>query len=91
MSKDENGPWRPTRNDWVFALVVVSVIVALVLGSSERTTKATPNDEVHRHVTSHAECMRCHGADGVLPQPPGHVRAVQCFQCHQQPEGWGRP
>ncbi len=80
--------WQPTRNDWVFMLIVLTVIVVLILGTSERTTKATPDDATHQAITSHQACMTCHGEHGIRPQPAGHVKATQCFQCHQQPAGW---
>jgi hypothetical protein len=62
----------------------------LVLGTSERTTKPVPDDDAHRHATSRAACMVCHGAEGVHPQPQGHTKADQCFQCHAQPQGWNK-
>ncbi|OIO67711.1 MAG: hypothetical protein COW19_10470 [Zetaproteobacteria bacterium CG12_big_fil_rev_8_21_14_0_65_55_1124] len=80
--------WKPGKKDALFLGVVLLVIVLLVLGSSERTTKATPNDDVHRAATSHETCMTCHGKDGVRPQPVGHASSVQCFQCHTQPKDW---
>ncbi len=80
--------WRPGKRDAAFIAVVAAVITALALGSSERTTKAVPDDATHRAVTSHETCMQCHGAGGVRPQPAGHTLGTQCFQCHTQPEHW---
>lgn len=77
-----------TKRDSVFIIIVAIVIITLVLGSSERTTKAVPNNETHSKVTSRAECLNCHGEQGIKPQPLGHPRANQCFQCHQQPTNW---
>ncbi|MDQ6964283.1 MAG: hypothetical protein Q9M13_05110 [Mariprofundales bacterium] len=88
MSDTPSKRWKPNIRDAVFLAVVLSVVVTLSLGSSERTTKAVPNDDTHNRVTSHAECMACHGVDGVKPQPLGHTSGVQCFQCHKQPTGW---
>jgi len=88
MGEKQEKSWRPGIRDAIFLGVVAAVVLALVLGSSERTTKATPDDEAHRQATSRAACMRCHGKQGVRPQPAGHTRAEQCFQCHAQPEGW---
>lgn len=85
---ETSSTWKPGKKDALFLGVVVLVITLLVLGSSERTTKPTPDDEVHRTATSHEVCLTCHGADGVRPQPAGHVSSVQCFQCHTQPKGW---
>jgi len=85
---DAKPTWKPGKRDALFLGVVVLVITFLVLGSSERTTMPTPNDEVHRTATSHESCLSCHGAEGVRPQPAGHVKSVQCFQCHTQPKGW---
>ncbi len=76
------------KRDTVFLLIVAAVIITLSVGSKERTTKAVPDDAIHDKVTSRAECMSCHGADGVKPQPLGHPHANQCFQCHKQPEHW---
>ena len=87
MSEATNG-WKPNKRDLFFVLTVVAVVTALTLGSSERTTKAVPDDATHRSVTSHDGCMACHGAGGVRPQPRGHTKGVQCFQCHTQPKGW---
>jgi len=80
--------WQPGKKDAVFVAVVIAVIVLLVLGSSERTTKSTPNDAVHQAALSHETCMQCHGAKGVRPQPLEHTKSTQCFQCHTQPKGW---
>ncbi|RMH52059.1 MAG: hypothetical protein D6682_02625 [Zetaproteobacteria bacterium] len=80
--------WRPGRRDVAFLAVVGAVITALVVGSGERTTKAVPDDATHRVVTDHAACLACHGKGSARPQPPGHTRAVQCFQCHAQPAHW---
>ncbi len=82
------GSWQPNKRDWIFLGIVALVITALVLGTSERTTKPTPDDPVHRNATSRAACLSCHGPDGVRPQPAGHTRMDQCFQCHRQPAGW---
>jgi hypothetical protein len=81
-------PWRFGKRDAIALMFVVIVIIILSLGSKERRTAATPDDTVHRNVASRTECMSCHGADGVRPQPKGHTRADQCFQCHLQPPGW---
>ncbi len=80
--------WKPSKRDAVFLLLVGTVVLALSLGSHERRTAATPNDKVHTHATSRSACMTCHGKGGIRPQPAGHTRADQCFQCHQQPAGW---
>ncbi len=85
---DVKQTWKPGKKDAFFLGVVIVVIVLLVLGSSERTTKPTPDDDVHRTATSHEICMQCHSAKGVRPQPVGHASSVQCFQCHTQPKGW---
>jgi len=85
---DDKTTWKPGKRDALFLGVVIVVVTMLVLGSSERTTKPTPDDEVHRAVTSHETCLSCHGPDGERPQPVGHASSVQCFQCHTQPKGW---
>ncbi len=85
---DKRQSWKPGKQDVVFLAIVAAVVLALVLGSSDRTTKPVPNDEVHRTATTRAACMTCHGADGVRPQPMGHTKADQCFQCHVQPKDW---
>jgi hypothetical protein len=82
--------WRPGKRDAVFLAIVAVVIMLLVLGTSERTTKPVPDDDTHKHATSRAACMVCHGTEGVRPQPQGHTKADQCFQCHAQPEGWNK-
>jgi len=87
---DKQQTWQPNKRDLIFFGVVAAVILALVLGTSERTTKAVPSDATHLQVTSRAECMACHGVDGIKPQPKGHSRADQCFQCHKQPSDWGK-
>ena len=89
-TQDQHKPqgWRPGKRDVIFAAIVAAVILALVLGTSERTTKATPNDATHQQATSRDACMSCHDASGVHPQPMGPPRADQCFQCHMQPKDW---
>jgi mono/diheme cytochrome c family protein len=82
--------WQPSKKDMVFFAIVAAVILLLVLGTSDRTTKPVPADKTHMQVTSRAECMACHGVDGVKPQPIGHSKADQCFQCHLQPKSWGK-
>jgi len=76
------------KRDTVFLLIVFTVILVLVVGTSERTTKAVPDNETHSKVTSREQCMACHSAEGVKPQPLGHPSANQCFQCHKQPDHW---
>ena len=80
--------WRPGKRDLLFLAIVAAVILLLVLGTSERTTKPVPSDDVHRQATSRAACMECHNATGVKPMPKSHTRDEQCFLCHKQPEGW---
>lgn len=87
---ETNAKWKPSKRDFVFLAIVAAVILLLVLGTSERKTKAVPTDAVHQSVTSRAQCMACHGVDGVKPQPIGHSKADQCFQCHMQPKDWGK-
>jgi len=77
-----------SKRDTVFIVIVAVVILFLTLGAKERTTKAVPDDAIHDQVTSRAQCMSCHGIDGVKPQPLGHPKANQCFQCHKQPDHW---
>jgi len=84
----EQKKWQPNKRDMVFLAVVAAVILLLVLGTSDRTTKAVPNNATHAQATSRAECMDCHGVNGVRPQPMGHSKADQCFQCHMQPKTW---
>ena len=88
MSEQQQQPWRPGRRDLIFLLIVAAVILLLVLGSSERKTVPVPADDVHRNASSRTVCMSCHAAGGVRPQPEGHTKADQCFQCHAQPDGW---
>jgi cytochrome c553 len=88
MNDQQKQKWQPGKRDLLFLAIVAAVVLALVLGSSERKTKLVPNDETHRNATSRAACMSCHGQDGIRPQPQGHTLANQCFQCHQQPAGW---
>lgn len=88
MTDKKKSPWKPGRKDMLFLTVVAAVVVALVLGTSERKTTPVPEDEAHRTATSRAACMGCHGQKGVLPQPKAHTKVDKCFLCHTQPEGW---
>lgn len=88
MSASENSGWKPGKRDAYFLAFVAAVVVILVLGTGERTTKPTPNDVIHQQAGSRAACMECHSAEGVHPQPPRHTKADQCFQCHVQPSDW---
>lgn len=91
-SEQSRRRWRPGKRDAIFVAIVAAVVVALSLGSRERRAAATPDDAVHRQVTSRQACLSCHGPGGERPQPVGHTQADQCFQCHLQPEGWqGEP
>jgi len=90
MVSEHKKAWRPGNRDMVFLAIVAVVILLLVLGTSERTTRPVPDDDTHKHSTSRAACMACHDAAGVSPQPEGHTKADQCFQCHAQPKGWNR-
>jgi len=85
---EKKASWQPGKRDMVFVAIIAAVILLLVLGTGDRTTKAVPSDAVHQQVTSRAQCMSCHGVDGVKPQPIGHSKADQCFQCHIQPKSW---
>ncbi|MBN4058227.1 hypothetical protein JYT55_00580 [Mariprofundus ferrooxydans] len=76
------------KRDSIFIIIVAIVITVLAVGSKDRTTKAVPDDAIHDKVTSRAQCMTCHSAEGVKPQPMGHPSANQCFQCHKQPDHW---
>jgi len=87
---DVKKKWQPGKRDFIFLAVVASVILVLVLGTSDRTTKNVPSDAIHLQVTSRAECMACHAVDAIKPQPKGHTRADQCFQCHKQPQNWNQ-
>jgi len=86
-SPEKNG-WKPGKRDAFFLAFVAAVVILLVLGTGERTTKPTPSDATHQQAASRTACMECHNAEGVHPQPPRHTKADQCFQCHLQPDGW---
>ncbi|MDX8391966.1 MAG: hypothetical protein R8K53_05285 [Mariprofundaceae bacterium] len=88
MSTKKAAPWKPGRKDAIFLTIVLVVIILLVLGSHDRTTKATPNDAMHQQALNHQTCLQCHDANGTRPQPIGHSSSTQCFQCHAQPKGW---
>jgi len=76
------------KHDTIFLIIIAVVIIVLVAGTTERTTKAVPDNPMHNQVTSRTECMVCHSAEGEKPQPLGHPKANQCFQCHKQPDHW---
>lgn len=78
--------WKLGRKDMVFFAIVAAVILLLVLGTGDRSTKPVPSDQTHMQVKSRAECMACHAVGSVKPQPMGHTKADQCFQCHLQPK-----
>jgi len=88
MSKEPKKSWQPGKSDLLFLSVIAAVVLLLVLGTSERKTRPVPNDTIHQTSSSKAECMSCHHAEGVHPQAAGHTKSEQCFQCHQQPDGW---
>jgi len=88
MSTEPKKSLQPGKRDLLFLGVIAAVVLLLVLGTSERKTKPVPDDSIHQTASSKAQCMSCHNADGVLPQAAGHTLSQQCFQCHQQPEGW---
>ncbi len=84
----EKKGWKPGKRDAFFLAFVAAVVVLLVLGTGDRTTKPTPDDVIHQQASSRAACMECHSAEGVHPQPKRHTKADQCFQCHVQPGHW---
>ncbi len=82
--------WK--KNDSIFVMIILVVVIVLVIGTTERTTKAVPNDATHQQVTSKAGCMACHDGASERPQPLGHPKSGKCFQCHTQPQDWvGQP
>jgi len=85
---EEKLTWKPGKRDLLFLGIVAAVVLILVLGSSERKTKPVPDDAIHRTVSTKAACMTCHDSKGIHPQPKGHTKGGQCFQCHLQPKGW---
>ena len=89
-SENDSGPkgWKPGKRDAFFLAFVAAVVLLLMYGTGERTTKPTPNDATHQQVESRSACMTCHSAEGIHPQPKRHTKADQCFQCHVQPESW---
>ena len=94
MSSGEKTSWKPGRRDALFLAIVATVVLLLVIGTGDRTTKPVPNDATHLAVAQLKSgqteaCMGCHSAEGVHPQPQGHIRGGQCFQCHVQPADWG--
>ncbi len=88
MAEQQKSLWKPGKRDVIFLGVVAAIVLALVLGSTERKTIPVPSDEMHRSVTSKAACMECHASTGIHPQPPTHTKMERCFLCHTQPEGW---
>ncbi len=88
MAEQQKNSWKPGKRDAVFLAIVAAVVIALVLGTTDRKTIAVPSDDVHRSVTSKAACMACHDSAGVHPQPPTHTKMERCFLCHTQPKGW---
>ena len=92
MDTSENKQrWKPGKRDAIFLALVATVVLTLVFTSSKKTTKPTPDDMVHRTATSRAQCMHCHGPNGVDPQPKGHIKGGQCFLCQLQPKDWKGP
>jgi len=87
----ERRGWQPGKRDLFFLAFVAAVVTLLVLGTGERTTRPTPNDETHQKVTSRTECLGCHALEAINdPKLNGHrhVKEDQCFQCHKQPDVW---
>lgn len=102
MSESENGlpetnkekGWQPGKRDAFFLAFVAAVVLLLVLGTGERTTRPTPNDATHQKVTSRTACLNCHDLDQINDPKLDrhkHVKEDQCFQCHMQPDVWKAP
>ena len=95
MTEKQKKPWKPGKRDLLFLGIIATVVIALVLGTSERKTKPVADDTIHQTASSKAQCMSCHNADGVLPQAAGHTLSQQCFQCHchvsARPPDSGKP
>ena len=93
QSSEKNG-WKPGKRDAFFLAFVAAVVLLLVIGSGDRTTRPTPNDETHQKVTSRAECLSCHNLEEINDPKLDrhhHVKEDQCFQCHKQPDVWKAP
>ncbi|MDQ6998828.1 MAG: hypothetical protein Q9M17_08935 [Mariprofundus sp.] len=88
MAEQQKNAWKFGKRDIVFLAIIVAVVIALLLGTTERKTIAVPSDDVHRTATSKAACMACHDSAGVYPQPSTHTKMERCFLCHTQPKGW---
>ncbi|MBL4776024.1 MAG: hypothetical protein JKY87_08250 [Mariprofundus sp.] len=88
MSEQQKNIWKLGKRDVIFLGVIAIVVLALVLGTTDRKTVPVPNDDMHRQATSRAACMACHDASGVYPQPPQHTKMDRCLLCHTQPQGW---
>ncbi len=88
MTEQQKNTWKMGKRDMVFLAIIVAVVLVLVLGSTDRKTIPVPSDETHRNTTARAQCMTCHDAAGVRPQPATHTKMERCFLCHTQPEGW---
>jgi len=88
MKKEQKQSWQPGKRDLLFLGIIAAVVLLLVLGTSDRKTRPVPDNLIHQSASSKAECMSCHNTEGVEPQPVRHTPSQQCFQCHQQPEGW---
>ncbi len=87
-AEQQKKAWKMGKRDMVFLAIIATVVLVLVLGSTDRKTIPVPNDDVHRHTTSKAACMTCHDAGGVYPQPATHTKMERCFLCHTQPKEW---
>ncbi|MDX8405656.1 MAG: cytochrome c3 family protein [Mariprofundus sp.] len=88
MNNEKKLSWQPGKRDVVFLAIIAVVVLLLVLGTGDRTTRAVPGDEVHRTAVKSTQCMACHQAESQRPQPLGHTKSDQCFQCHVQPKDW---
>jgi len=88
MSEQKTNAWKLGKRDMVFLGIIATVVLLLVMGTTDRKTVPVPNDDMHRDATSRAACMTCHDASGSYPQPPKHTKMDRCFLCHTQPQGW---
>lgn len=71
------------RNNLIFVVFILAV-VGFLYSISGKKYPQIPATESHQGITEVADCMKCHGPEGLMPRKPAHPPKDDCFKCHKK-------
>lgn len=71
------------RNNILFAVFIILVIVILVMISGEKSPRI-PLDDVHAAALTEQDCLGCHGQGMAHERSREHPPKDQCLLCHKR-------